>query len=51
LLAYLESHAAPPEGSQGQQLSILDEAAQPSALVRFTVLSSLRKRLYATTEK
>jgi hexosaminidase len=50
-LAYLESHAAPPEGWLAQQLSILDGAAQPSALVRFTVLTSLRKLVYAAAQK
>ncbi len=46
-LAYLESHTAPPAGWQAQQMSILDAAAQPSALVRFTVLHSMRKLVLA----
>jgi hexosaminidase len=46
-LAYLESHTAPPAGWQAQQMSILDAAAQPSALVRFTILHSLRKLVVA----
>jgi hexosaminidase len=46
-LAYLESHTAPPAGWQAQQMSILDAAAQPSALVRFTVLNSMRKLVVA----
>ena len=46
-LAFLESHTAPPPGWQEQQLSILDAAAQPAALVRFTVLYSVRKLVLA----
>jgi hexosaminidase len=42
-LAYLESHTIPPTGWEAQQMSILDAATQPSALVRFTVLYSMRK--------
>lgn len=49
-LAYLESHTAPPQGWQAQQMSILDAAAQPSALVRFTVLYSMRKLVLATAQ-
>jgi hexosaminidase len=46
-LAYLESHTAPAEGWQAQQMNILGAAAQPSALVRFTLLYSLRKLVLA----
>jgi hexosaminidase len=46
-LAYLESRTVPPAGWQAQQMSILDATAQPSALVRFTVLSSMRKLVLA----
>jgi hypothetical protein len=46
-LAYLESRTAPPAGWQAQQMSILDAAAQPSALVRFTMLYSMRKLVLA----
>ena len=49
-LAYLESHTAPPAGWQAQQMSILDAAAQPSALVRFTVLNSMRKLVVAAAQ-
>ncbi len=49
-LAYLESHTAPPAGWQAQQMSILDAAAQPSALVRFTILHSLRKLVMAAAQ-
>ena len=49
-LAYLESHTAPPAGWQAQQMSILDAAAQPSALVRFTILHSLRKLVMAAVQ-
>jgi hexosaminidase len=46
-LAFLESHTAPPPGWQEQQMSTLDAAAQPAALVRFTVLYSMRKLVLA----
>jgi hexosaminidase len=46
-LAFLESHTAPPTGWQEQQMSTLDAAAQPAALVRFTVLYSMRKLVLA----
>jgi hexosaminidase len=49
-LAYLESHTVPPAGWQAQQMSILDAAAQPSALVRFTILHSMRKLVVATAQ-
>ncbi len=49
-LAYLESHTVPPAGWQAQQMSILDAAAQPSALVRFTVLYSMRKLVLAAAQ-
>jgi hexosaminidase len=49
-LAYLESHTAPPAGWQAQQMSILDGAAQPSALVRFTILYSMRKLVLAAAQ-
>ena len=49
-LAYLESHTAPPAGWQAQQMSILDAAQPPSALVRFTVLYSLRKLVLAAAQ-
>jgi len=42
-VTYLESHTAPPSGWVAQQMIILNEAEQPSALVRFTFLHSLRK--------
>ncbi|MGC2399143.1 MAG: beta-N-acetylhexosaminidase [Acidobacteriaceae bacterium] len=46
-LAYLQSHTAPPSGWQAQQLTVLDAASQPAALVRFTVLYSMRKLVLA----
>jgi hexosaminidase len=49
-LAYLESHTVPPPGWQARQMSILDAAAQPSALVRFTVLYSMRKLVLAAAQ-
>jgi hexosaminidase len=49
-LTYLETHTAPPAGWQGQQMSILDAAEQPSALVRFTFLHSMRKLVLAAAQ-
>jgi len=46
-LAFLESRTAPPPGWQEKQLAALDAAAQPAALVRFTVLYSMRKLVLA----
>jgi hexosaminidase len=47
-LTYLQSNTAPPAGWQAQQMSILDAAEQqPSALVRFTFLHSMRKLVLA----
>ena len=46
-LTYLQTHTAPPTGWQAQELSVLDRADQPSALVRFTFLHSLRKLVLA----
>jgi hexosaminidase len=46
-LAFLESHTAPPPGWQEKQMITLDAAAQPAALVRFTVLYSMRKLVLA----
>jgi hypothetical protein len=48
-LAYLESRAVPPAGWHAQQC-ILAGAAQPSALVRFTVLYSMRKLVAAAAQ-
>ncbi|HEY1995320.1 MAG TPA: hypothetical protein VGG81_13010, partial [Edaphobacter sp.] len=42
-LTYIQTHTVPPGGWQSQQMSILDAAEQPSALVRFTFLHSMRK--------
>jgi hexosaminidase len=49
-LSYLQTHTVPPTGWQAQQLSILDAAGQPSALVRFTFLSSMRKLVLAAAQ-
>jgi hexosaminidase len=49
-LAYLESHTAPPAGWQAQQMALLDAAYQPAALVRFTVLESMRKLVVAAAQ-
>jgi hexosaminidase len=46
-LAYLESHTTPPEGWLARQTSVIDAAEQPSALVRFTVLFSMRRLVTA----
>ena len=50
-LAYLESHTAPPAGWEVQQMNVIDAAAQPSALVRFTMLTSLRKLVFAAAQR
>jgi hexosaminidase len=49
-LTYLQTHTAPPAGWQGQQMSILDAAEQPSALVRFTFLHSMRRLVLAAAQ-
>jgi hexosaminidase len=49
-LTYLQTHTAPPAGWQAQQMSILDAADQPSALVRFTFLHSMRKLVLAAAQ-
>jgi hexosaminidase len=46
-LAFLESHTAPPPGWQEKQMRTLDAASEPAALVRFTVLHSMRKLVLA----
>ncbi|MGA8939493.1 MAG: family 20 glycosylhydrolase [Acidobacteriaceae bacterium] len=46
-LNYMETHTAPPAGWEAQQMAVLDAAEQPSALVRFTFLHSLRKLVVA----
>ena len=47
-LAFLESHTAPPPGWQEKRMITLDAAAEPAALVRFTVLYSMRKLVLAS---
>ena len=49
-LAYLQTHTVPPAGWQAQQMSVLDAAEQPSALVRFTFLHSMRKLVLAAAQ-
>jgi hexosaminidase len=49
-LNYLQSRTTPPPGWEAQQMSILDAASQPAALVRFTVLYSMRKLVLAAAE-
>ncbi len=49
-LAYLQTHTVPPAEWQAQQMSILDAAGQPSALVRFTFLHSMRKLVLAASQ-
>jgi hexosaminidase len=49
-LTYLQTHTAPPAGWQAQQMSILDAASQPSALVRFTFLHPMRKLVLAAAQ-
>ena len=49
-LTYLQTHTAPPAGWEAQQMSILDRAEQPSVLVRFTFLHSMRKLVLAAAQ-
>ncbi len=49
-LTYLEARAAPPANWQAQQMSIIDAAEQPSALIRFTFLNSMRKLVLAAAQ-
>jgi hexosaminidase len=49
-LTYLQTHTMPPAGWQAQQMSILDATEQPSALVRFTFLHSMRKLVLAAAQ-
>jgi hexosaminidase len=49
-LTYLQTRTVPPAGWQAQQMSILDTAEQPSALVRFTFLHSMRKLVLAAAQ-
>ncbi len=49
-LTYLESHTKPPAEWQATQLAIIDSAQQPSALVRFTFLHSMRKLVIAAAQ-
>ena len=49
-LNYLQTHTTPPAGWQAQQISTLDTAEQPSALVRFTFLHSMCKLVLAAAQ-
>jgi hexosaminidase len=49
-LAYIQTHTVPPAGWQARQMSVLDAAEQPSALVRFTFLHSMRKLVLAAAQ-
>jgi hexosaminidase len=49
-LGYLKSDKRPPNGWSEQQLQVLDEAAKPAGMVRFTFLPSLRKLVEATAK-
>jgi hexosaminidase len=49
-LTYLQSHTAPPAGWLEQQMTIMDAAEKPSALVRFTFLHSMRKLVLAAAQ-
>jgi hexosaminidase len=49
-LTYLQTHTVPPAGWQAQQMSILEAAEQPSALVRFTFLHSMRRLVLAAAQ-
>jgi hexosaminidase len=47
----LSDHSPAPAGWKQQQLAILDEAEKPEALVRFTVISPLRKLVLSAHER
>lgn len=49
-LTYLDTHTAPPTGWEVQSMSVIDAAQQPSALVRFTFLQSMRKLVLAAAQ-
>ncbi|HEX3967376.1 MAG TPA: family 20 glycosylhydrolase [Edaphobacter sp.] len=49
-LSYLETHTTPPAGWQAQQMSTVDSAERPSALVRFTFLPSMRRLVLAAAQ-
>jgi hexosaminidase len=49
-LTYLQTHTSPPVGWEARQMSILDAAGQPSALVRFTFLHSMRRLVLAAAQ-
>ena len=49
-ISYLSSGLAAPSGWKAQQISVLDEAEKPQALVRFTVIKPLRDLVNAVPE-
>ena len=49
-LTYLETHTTPPADWQAAQMAIIDSAQQPSALVRFTFLHSMRRLVIAAAQ-
>ncbi len=49
-LSYLDTHTPPPSGWEAQAMSVIDAAQQPSALVRFTFLYSMRKLVLAAAQ-
>ena len=49
-LTYLEARTAPPAGWEATQMSMIDAAQRPSALVRFTFLHSMRKLVLAAAQ-
>ncbi len=49
-IAYLQSGVAPPAGWKDAKLALLDEAAKPSALVRFVWLPYFRRLVIAAAE-
>jgi hexosaminidase len=49
-LAFLEAHATPPPDWQNGQNAVLEDAAKPSGLVRFTFLPSLQQLVNAAAQ-
>ena len=49
-LTYLETNTTPPADWQARQMSTMDAAQQPSALVRVAFLQSLRKLVVAAAQ-
>ena len=49
-VTYLETHTLPPAGWEAKQMAVIEAAEQPSALVRFTFLHSMRRLVLAAAQ-